>query len=126
MQVRILAVLAASLLFGGALAAGCSSPGTTSGNAASSSCKIALLLPENTTPRYESADKPYFEAQVAKLAPQCEVLYFNAANDGSLQTQQANTALAEGAKVLVLDSADPQSGAAIVQAAGQGCEDHRP
>src|SRR5205085_1035752 len=57
------------------------------------------------------------EAEVAKLAPACKVLYFNAANNGSLQTQQANTALAESAKVLVLDSADPQSGAAIVQAA---------
>lgn len=63
-------------------------------------------------PRYESADKPYFEAEVAKLAPQCMVLYFNAANNGSLQTQQATTALAEGAKVLVLDSADPLSGGA--------------
>ena len=41
---------------------------------------FALLLPENTTPRYESADKPYFEAEVARLAPQCKVLYFNAAN----------------------------------------------
>jgi D-xylose transport system substrate-binding protein len=116
MRVRRLALLAAPLLLGGALAAGCGSSGTTS-SSASSACKIALLLPENTTPRYESADKPYFEAQVAKLAPQCKVLYFNAANDGSLQTQQANTALAEGAKVLVLDSADPQSGAAIVQTA---------
>jgi D-xylose transport system substrate-binding protein len=116
MRVRKLAVLAAPLLLSGAMAAGCSSSGTTSGSA-SGACKIALLLPENTTPRYESADKPYFEAQVAKLASQCKVLYFNAANDGSLQTQQANTALAEGAKVLVLDSADPQSGAAIVQTA---------
>jgi D-xylose transport system substrate-binding protein len=116
MRVRRLAVLTAPLLLSGVLAAGCGSSGTTSSNA-SGACKIALLLPENTTPRYESADKPDFEAQVAKLAPQCKVLYFNAANDGSLQTQQANTALAEGAKVLVLDSADPQSGAAIVQAA---------
>ena len=116
MRVHKLAVLAAPLLLGGALAAGCGSSGTTSGTA-SGACKIALLLPENTTPRYESADKPYFEAEVARLAPQCKVLYFNAANDGSLQTQQANTALAEGAKVLVLDSADPQSGAAIVQTA---------
>lgn len=49
---------------------------------------------------------------MAKLAPQCMVLYFNAANNGSLQTQQATTALAEGAKVLVLDSADPLSGGA--------------
>ena len=126
MRIPKLAVLAVPLLLSGAMAAGCSSSGTTASSAAASSgtagaatsaCKIALLLPENTTPRYESADKPYFEAQVAKLAPQCQVLYFNAANDGSLQTQQANTALAEGAKVLVLDSADPQSGAAIVQTA---------
>jgi len=118
---------AAPLLLGALVAAGCGSAATGAGTAAggtasgggggSGSCKIALLLPENTTPRYESADKPYFEAEVAKLAPQCKVLYFNAANDGSLQTQQASTALAEGAKVMVLDSADPLSGAAIVQAA---------
>ena len=113
-----LAVVTAPLLLGALAAAGCSSADTaTTTSGGGGACKIALLLPENTTPRYESADKPYFEAEVAKLAPQCKVLYFNAANDGSLQTQQANTALAEGAKVMVLDSADPLSGGAIVQAA---------
>jgi hypothetical protein len=29
-------------------------------------CKIALLLPENATPRYEAADKRYFEAEVVQ------------------------------------------------------------
>jgi D-xylose transport system substrate-binding protein len=125
MRKRRLAVITMPFLLG-ALAAGCSSASTTAasgggsgggGGGGGGSCAIALLLPENTTPRYESADKPYFEAEVAKLAPQCKVLYFNAANDGTLQTQQANTALAEGAKVIVLDSADPVSGGAIVQAA---------
>ena len=122
MRKRRLAVITMPLLLG-ALAVGRSSASTTAasggggGGGGGGSCAIALLLPENTTPRYESADKPYFEAEVAKLAPQCKVLYFNAANDGTLQTQQANTALAEGAKVIVLDSADPVSGGAIVQAA---------
>jgi D-xylose transport system substrate-binding protein len=84
---------------------------------ANASCKIALLLPENTTPRYEAADRPDFQAEVAAKAPNCKVLYFNAANDGNKQTQQAETALSEGAQVLVLGSADAVSAGTIVQEA---------
>ena len=31
--------------------------------------KIALLLPENKTARYENQDKPFFEAKVKELCP---------------------------------------------------------
>ena len=43
--------------------------------------EIALLLPESKTTRYESFDKPLFEAKVAELCDDCEVEYFNADQD---------------------------------------------
>ena len=118
MRMRTMAIIAVPLLLTGALAACTKSTSQAPATAASGgACKIALLLPENATPRYEAADKPYFEAEVAQKAPNCKVLYFNAANDGTKQKQQAETALTQGAQVLVLDSADTTAAASIVEEA---------
>ena len=76
--------------------------------------KIALLLPETKTTRYETADRPLFEAKVKALCPTCEVIYSNANQDASAQLSQAEAALSNGAKVLVLDPVD--SAAAAVNA----------
>jgi D-xylose transport system substrate-binding protein len=80
---------------------------------------IALLLPENQTPRYESADRPYFEDEVDRLCSDCEILYSNATEDAAKQQGQAEAALTQGADVLVLDPVDAASAAAIVQKAKQ-------
>jgi D-xylose transport system substrate-binding protein len=80
-------------------------------------CRIAFLLPENTTPRYEAKDRPLFLDAVKAQDPSCTVLYFNAANAADKQQQQAQSALAQGAQVLVLDAANVNSSAAIVQEA---------
>ncbi|GAA3876443.1 sugar ABC transporter substrate-binding protein [Leifsonia kafniensis] len=69
------------------------------------------------TARYETADKPYFEAKVASLCPDCTVLYANAEGDAAKQQQQAESMLTEGAKVLVLDPVDGVAAAAIVSEA---------
>jgi len=79
--------------------------------------KIALLLPENETPRYESADRPYFEEKVEEICEDCEVLYSNAGGDASKQQSQAEAALTQGAEVLVLDPMDAKSAAAMVEKA---------
>jgi D-xylose transport system substrate-binding protein len=79
--------------------------------------KIALLLPENETPRYESADRPYFEEKVEGICEDCEVLYSNAGGDASKQQSQAEAALTQGAEVLVLDPMDAKSAAAMVEKA---------
>jgi D-xylose transport system substrate-binding protein len=79
--------------------------------------KIAFLLPENQTPRYESADRPYFEEDVEKRCEDCEILYNNATEDASKQQGQAEAALTQGAEVLVLDPVDAASAAAIVEKA---------
>jgi D-xylose transport system substrate-binding protein len=79
--------------------------------------KIALLLPESQTTRYESFDKPYFEQKVKDLCSDCEVLYFNANQQDANQRQQAQTALAQGANVIVLDPVDGTTAGSVVQLA---------
>ena len=105
------------------LAAGCSTAsGTaaaTTGTTAPKAMKIALLLPETKTARYETQDKPLFEAKVKELAPTAEILYSNANQDATEQQSQADAALTNGANVLVLDPVDSASAASMVQLAKQ-------
>lgn len=83
--------------------------------------KIALLLPESKTTRYETFDRPLFEAAVKAACADCEILYSNADQDAAKQQQQAEAALTQGAKVLVLDAVDGKSAQTIVaNAKGQG------
>jgi len=80
--------------------------------------KIALLLPDAITARYESKDRPFFEAKVKALCPTCPtVIYSNANNDAATQQSQAEAALTNGAKVLVLDAVDGAAAAGIAQKA---------
>src|SRR5436190_18794554 len=79
--------------------------------------KIAFLLPENQTARYESLDKPLFVSAVKGLCPSCQILYSNAAQDASKQQSPAEAAISQGAKVMVLDPVDGAAAAAIVTAA---------
>src|SRR5689334_15450888 len=113
-----------------ALAAGCGSDddnsSTSSGSSTSAASagsdkggKIAFLLPENKTARYENQDKPFFTDKVKELCPKCEVLYQNATQDAAKQQQQAEAVLTQGAKVLVLDAVDVASAGAIVNRAKQ-------
>jgi D-xylose transport system substrate-binding protein len=78
--------------------------------------KIGLLLPESKTTRYEAFDRPLFEDKVAELGDY-EVLYSNADQDAAKQQQQAESALASGVAVLVLDPVDADAAVSIVNAA---------
>jgi D-xylose transport system substrate-binding protein len=79
--------------------------------------KIALLLPETKTTRYETADRPDFEAKMKELCPTCEVIYSNANQDATVQLSQAEAALTNGAQVLVLDPVDSAAAGAIADKA---------
>ena len=79
--------------------------------------KVAFLMPDLASTRYELQDKPLFEAKMKELCPTCTVIYQNADSDASKQQQQANSALAQGAKVLVIDPVDSAGVASTVQAA---------
>jgi D-xylose transport system substrate-binding protein len=102
-------------------AAGCGGSSDNGGGGASSgggsSAKIAFLLPENKTARYEAQDKPDFIASVKKLCSNCSVVYNNANQDPARQQQQAEAAIANGAKALVIDAVDVKAAATIAASA---------
>jgi D-xylose transport system substrate-binding protein len=99
------------------LAAACSSTSSGGTGGSGSGNKIALLLPESKTTRYEAQDRPLFEAKVKALCSDCQILYSNANQDPAAQQNQADAALTNGAKVLVLDPVDSASAASIVSKA---------
>ncbi|WP_068263039.1 ABC transporter substrate-binding protein [Janibacter limosus] len=116
---RALALPLTLVLSAGALAA-CSSgegAGDSSGSGGAGeggALKIALLLPESKTTRYESFDRPLFEAAVKAECSDCEVIYNNADQDATKQQQQFESAVTEGADVIVLDAVDGKSAASLV------------
>jgi D-xylose transport system substrate-binding protein len=105
---------AAATLALGLVAAGCGSDDNSSGGGGAKGGKIALLLPETKTARYETQDRPIFEKKVKELCSDCEILYSNANQDPAKQQSQAEAALTQGAKVLVVDAVDAASAASIV------------
>jgi D-xylose transport system substrate-binding protein len=118
---KVLWLAAVALVVGVAIAVtSCGSSGGSSGSASTAAGpKIALLLPESKTARYETQDKPLFEAKVKAICPDCQILYSNANQDATQQQSQAEAALANGAKVLVLDPVDSASATTIVAKANQ-------
>lgn len=117
--VPALALLAAACGGGGGNGTGGGGGGGNGPQAAGKSCKIALMLPETKTTRYEAADRPYFTDKVKQIAPECTVDYYNADQDATKQQSQAQTALTKGDKVLVLDAVDGKAAANIVNQAKQ-------
>jgi D-xylose transport system substrate-binding protein len=108
------------LLAGGLLTLACGGSGTSGGTGTTSTGgKIGLLLPETKTARYESKDRPLFEAKVKALCSSCSVLYQNANQDAAAQQSQAEAMLTNGVKVLVLDAVDGAAAAAIAVKAKQ-------
>jgi D-xylose transport system substrate-binding protein len=80
---------------------------------------VALLLPENVNPRWEQQDAAAFLAKMAIIAPDIKVEVFNANNDTSVQQRQAEQALTQGAKVLVVIPIDGESSAIIADTAAE-------
>jgi len=121
MRRSYVATAVATLGVAGALVAvgvdGTSSTGQSA--SAASKTKIALLLPESKTARYEAQDKPLFTKKVKALCPNCQIVYSNANQDSSKQQDQADAALSQGVKAMVLDPVDSASAAVIVKKANK-------
>lgn len=85
----------------------------------SASGKIAILLPETKTARYESQDLPLFKAKLQSLGfdINANLIYSNANQDAAAQQSQAEAALTNGAKVLVLDPVDSNAASTIADMA---------
>jgi D-xylose transport system substrate-binding protein len=110
---RMAAIAAAVMALGTLAACGSDDSGDgKDGDAASG--KIAFLMPDRASTRYEEQDRPLFEKKVGELCGDCEVLYQNADGDPNKQQQQANSAIAQGVDALVLDAVDTKAAATIV------------
>jgi D-xylose transport system substrate-binding protein len=117
---RVATTAIAVLALGGGIAAcgsddddgggGSGGGGGDSGKAA----KIALLLPETKTARYESQDRPNFERKVKELCSNCEIIYSNADQDPAKQLSQVEAAITKQVDVMVLDPVDSASAAGMV------------
>ncbi|GMA57799.1 hypothetical protein GCM10025858_23020 [Alicyclobacillus sacchari] len=79
---------------------------STSAQAASSAApkvKIAFLMPETaSSPRWEYDDRPDFIAEMKKLDPNAQIIYNNAQGSESTQLQQVESAITNGAQLLVV------------------------
>ena len=78
---------------------------------------VAFLMPDQASTRYEQHDFPGFKAEMAKLCPNCTVIYQNADAVASQQQQQFNSVISQGAKVIVLDPVDSTAAASLVRLA---------
>ena len=121
MTIKTIAVTALALALAavGAAACGDDDDGGDGGGGEGGGKKIALLLPETKTTRYEQHDRPGFTNKVKELCPDCEVLYANAAQDATKQQAQAEAVITKGAAVLVLDAVDADAAATMVERAKQ-------
>ena len=75
---------------------------------------VAFLMPDQGSTRYEQHDHPGFVAEMTKLCASCKLIYLNADADVSKQQQQFNSAIAQGAKVIVIDGVDSAASASLV------------
>ena len=75
---------------------------------------VAFLMPDQGSTRYEQYDHPGFVAEMNKLCPSCKLIYLNADADVAKQQQQFNSAIAQGAKVIVLDGSISAASASLV------------
>lgn len=100
------------------VAAACGSDGGDSGDSSSGGKKLVYFMAPNTTPtRYIEQDGPDFQKALEALDPDIEVKFVNGGGDSANQLSQANSAIAAGAKALVVVAADPNTSAGLLQAA---------
>ena len=100
------------------IAAACRAPATAQSLSGGAQCRIALLLPETKTARYETQDLPNFKNRLGELGfDEQYLIYSNANQDAATQQQQAEAALTNGANVLVLDPVDSDAAAKIADLA---------
>jgi len=98
-----------------------SSSSSGGGGSKNASAKIAFLMPDQGSTRYEQQDNPLFQKRMKELCPKCEVIYQNADADPAKQQQQATTAITQGVKVMVVDPVDASSlGSVVNQAKSRG------
>ena len=122
---RALASVAAAVALGFAGCGGDDDEAADGGSAASEekkAQKVAVLLPDTqSSTRWETQDRPLLQAAFKSAGVPATIQ--NAEGDKSTQQQQAEQAITNGAKILLLTNLDSGSGAAIqANAKAQGAK----
>jgi D-xylose transport system substrate-binding protein len=90
----------------------------TSTSSAGSKAEVAVLLPDTqSSVRWEQFDRPYLDKALSAAGITHTIV--NAQGDPTTQRTQAEQAITNGAKVILLVDLDPGSGAAIISLAHQ-------
>jgi D-xylose transport system substrate-binding protein len=118
MWLKCLLQLISLLTLPALVATACRVPSAAQSPTSEAQCRIAFLLPETKTARYETQDLPNFKNRLKELGFDERYLIYNNANqDAATQQQQAEAALTNGADVLVLDPVDSDAAAKIADLA---------
>ncbi|MFE0515689.1 substrate-binding domain-containing protein, partial [Streptomyces sp. NPDC058964] len=64
--------------------------------------QIGVLLPDNTTARWETQDRPLLEKKIKQLCRNCTVEHANAKGDVATQQEQMDSMIAKGVDAIVL------------------------
>ncbi|WP_328503484.1 substrate-binding domain-containing protein [Streptomyces sp. NBC_00457] len=105
--VRGAAVAVAAAATAAALAACGEGAGNDSGGG--NQTKIGVLLPDSTTARWETNDRPLLDRRIKELCDECTVEHANAKGDVAIQQAQMDSMLAEGVDAILLAAVDARS-----------------
>ncbi|MFI8299852.1 substrate-binding domain-containing protein [Streptomyces nigra] len=117
MRARIRDTAVALLAASTAVAAGACGSDGGGGTDDGDGPKIGILLPDNTTARWETQDRPLLEKEIAERCGDCTVVTANAKADVAAQQQQMDSMIANGADALVLVAVDARAMASAVRKA---------
>ncbi|MFF7470354.1 substrate-binding domain-containing protein [Streptomyces sp. NPDC008092] len=93
-------------------------PGSGSTSGAGNARKISVLLPDSTTARWETQDKPLLEQRIRQLCGGCSTEHANAKGDVAIQQEQMDSSIADGVDAIVLTAVDARAmGASVGKAA---------
>jgi D-xylose transport system substrate-binding protein len=106
----VVAAVAAAILLAAVVS---SRPAAASRMATVSAGPVALLLPNKSNPRWQQ-DAGAFINRLQKLVPKAHYVVLNAHGSETNQIQEARTAVANGAKILVVAPVNPGPAGAIV------------
>jgi ABC-type xylose transport system substrate-binding protein len=81
--------------------------------------KIAVLLPDATTARWETHDRPLLDKEIMRLCHDCTIEYANAKNDVAFQQEQMDSMITKGVDSILLVAVDSRSLAPAVAKAAE-------
>ncbi|MFV8184200.1 MULTISPECIES: substrate-binding domain-containing protein [unclassified Streptomyces] len=71
--------------------------------------RIAILLPDATTARWETQDRPLLQKKIAQLCGDCSVQHANARSNVAIQREQMDSVITEGVDAILLVPVDARA-----------------